>query len=142
MQLKYITCKTELQLMSIRSKHWKNTSCSLGINMAKIKLTSVVNHKWEMKNYEITKIGALVFYLHDCVTCYIIIFIILFIYVIRCYTNKYCRFYFQLHQEKNPSVFPHNFSNLSQKCYEDRIEFDLELHELYIFLPEQIQSMF
>lgn len=77
--------------MSIRGKHWKNTSCSLGINIAKIQFTSVVNYKREMENYDITQKRCSCFLL-TCVVCYIII--LLCIYVLCLYANNHCRFYF------------------------------------------------
>lgn len=103
MQLKNITCKTELQLMSIRSKHWKNISCSLGINMAKIQLTSVVNHKWEMKNYEITQ---------DRCTCFLFTWPLLLYYLYMLYVaiqTNIVDFIFNYIKKKKPSVFPNHF---------------------------------
>lgn len=116
MQLKNIIRKTELQLMSIRSKHWKNTSCSLGINMAKIQLTSVVNQKWEMENYDLTQDMCTCF-LFPCVILSLLLYYLYMLYV-SIQTNT-VDFIFKYIKEKNPLSF-HNFSNLSRECYEDR----------------------
>lgn len=115
MQLKNIIRKTELQLMSIRSKHWKNTSCSLGINMAKIQLTSVVNQKWEMENYDLTQDMCTCF-LFPCVILSLLLYYLYMLYV-SIQTNT-VDFIFKYIKNKKTSVFRNHFI-ISAICHEN-----------------------
>lgn len=97
MQLKKIFRKTELHLMSIRSKHQK-LHHAVWNKYGKNSVHSVI-HKWEMENYDLTQ---------ERCSC-VLFMCCLYMHIFSIQPNTVLVYFIFKYIKKKPSVFPYHF---------------------------------
>lgn len=121
MQLKKIFRKTELHLMSIRSKHQK-LHHAVWNKYGKNSVHSVI-HKWEMENYDLTQ---------ERCSC-VLFMCCLYMHIFSIQPNTVLVYFIFKYIKKKPSVFPYHFI-ISEIWHPKNTKITgclTEIHELY-----------